>query len=115
MKGSSGHFFRSPHTSLGWWSIGLMLAMPILFFIGTAFTNTLYQSIPAGNSVLEDLAARPALALTMLAGMAAGVLACIAGLMAIIRQKEHALLVYVSTAVGILLILFLLGEFLFPH
>jgi hypothetical protein len=55
------------------------------------------------------------LALTMLAGMVAGISAFITGLLAIIRQKETALLVYVSTVIGALLTLFLAGEIVFPH
>jgi Na+/melibiose symporter-like transporter len=105
----------SPKTTSGKWSLGLIISMPILFIIGTSFTNSLYQSIPAGNTILEDIAARPALALTMLAGMAAGVSAFITGLVAILRQKEIALLVYASTVIGALLILFLMGEIAFPH
>jgi len=89
--------------------------MPILFSIGTSFTNSLYKSVPAGSTILKDVAGRPALALTMLTGMATGISAFIVGLMAIIRQKERALLVYVATSIGMLLILFLIGEILFPH
>jgi hypothetical protein len=105
----------TPITTLGKWSVGLILAMPILFIIGTSFTNSLYQSIPAGETILKDIAARPALALTMLAGMVAGISAFITGLLAILRQKENALLVYVSTVIGALLMLFLTGEIMFPH
>ena len=64
---------------------------------------------------MEDIAMRPALALTMLVGMAAGISAFATGLLAIIRQKENALLVYISTVIGALLLLFLTGEFIFPH
>ena len=104
----------TPKTILGKWSIGLIIAMPILFFIGTSFTNSLYTSIPAGGTILADIAVRPALALTMLAGMVAGIAAFITGLLAITRKKENALMVIISTAIGALLILFLAGEFLFP-
>jgi hypothetical protein len=105
----------TPKTTLGKWSVGFVIAMPILLIIGTSFTNSLYKSVPAGNTILADLAARPALALSMLAGMAAGISAFITGLLAIIRKKENALLVYVSTVIGALLILFLAGEIIFPH
>ena len=104
-----------PKTTLGKWSLGLIISMPVLFITGTSLVTSLYQSIPAGNTILEDIAARPALALTMLAGMAAGISALITGLLAILRQKENALLVYVSTVIGALLILFLLGEIVSPH
>ena len=52
----------------------------------------------------------------MLAGMVAGILAFITdGLLAIIKQKENAVLVYISTVIGALFMLFLAGETLFPH
>ena len=105
----------TPRTTLGKWSVGLIIAMPILFFIGSSFTDSLYESVPAGGTILADIAERPALALTMLAGMAAGISAFIVGLLAIVRKKERALLVYVSTLIGALLTLFLAGEIIFPH
>lgn len=104
-----------PKTTLGKWSLGLIAAMPVLFFIGTSFTSLLYESVPAGDTILEDIAGRPALALTVLAGTVAGISAFITGLIAIIRQKERALLVYIATIIGTLLMLFLIGEVLFPH
>ena len=104
-----------PKTKLGWWSLGLAAAMPVLFFIGMSFTNLLYKSVPAGDTILKDIAVRPALALTMLAGIVSGIWAFIIGLIAIIRQKARALLVYCATLVGALLIIFLLGELIFPH
>ena len=104
-----------PITPLGNWSLGLIIAMPILFILGTSFTNSLYSSIPAGDTILADIAARPALALTMLSGMAAGISAFVTGLLAITRKRDYSLLVFVSSLVGALLLLFLAGEILFPH
>lgn len=104
-----------PTSLVGKWSLGLIIAMPILFVIGSSFVDSLYASIPAGDTIVQDIAARPALALTMLAGMAAGISAFVTGLLAIIRKKEQALLVYVSTAVGGFLIVYLAGEIIFPH
>ena len=104
-----------PKTASGKWSVVLIVAMPILFSIGSSFANGLYQSVPAGDSILADINARPALAFTMLAGMAAGISAFITGLLAILRQKEKALLVYVATVIGALFLFFLAGEFMFPH
>ena len=104
-----------PKTTFGKWSFGLAAAMPVLFFIGMSFTTLLYKSVPASGTILNDIAVRPALALTMLAGMVSGISAFVIGLTAIIRQKERALLVYGATLIGALLIIFLLGEFLSPH
>jgi hypothetical protein len=104
-----------PKTRLGWWSMGLAIAIPIFFLIGMSFANLLYESVPAGDTILEDVTARPALVIMMLAGMASGISACIVGLIAIIRRKDHALLVYCATLVGVLLVIFLIAEFIFPH
>jgi len=51
----------------------------------------------------------------MLAGIVAGISSFFTGLFAIIRQKENAVLVSISTTIGALLFLFLAGELLFPH
>jgi len=104
-----------PTTGLGWWSIGLIVAMPILFLIGASFANSVYESVPAGGTLFADIAARPALALIMLAGMAAGISAFITGILTIVRRKEKSLLVYISTVTGALLIIFLVGEIVSPH
>ncbi len=103
-----------PKTSFGKWSLGLLIAMPLLIFIGTTFANTLYKSVPAGGTILRDIVSRPALALTGLAGMLAGVLAFITGLIAIIKQKERAILVYIATVIGGILTVFIIAEFLSP-
>jgi hypothetical protein len=103
-----------PKTSLGKWSLALLIAMPLLILISTSFANTLYESIPAGGTILADIVSRPALALTALAGMLAGVLAFITGLLAIIRQKERAILAYIVTVIGGILTVFIIAEFLSP-
>ncbi len=104
-----------PRTTLGRWTVGLIAVMPILFFFGSSFSRSLYESVTAGRTILEDIASRPLLALTMLAGMATGISGFITGLLAIVKQKEKALLVYVSTAIGGLLTFFLVGLLAFPQ
>ena len=104
-----------PKTNLGKWSVGLILGMFLLFFVGMSFTNSLYETVSAGGTIIKDIGQRPALALSMLAGFGAGIAALITGLIAIIKQKERVILVYLSTLVGAALTLFLIAEFLFPH
>lgn len=104
-----------PKAAVSKWSLWLIIAMPILFIIGTSMTDTLYESVAAGGTILKDIAARPALALTMLLGMACGIAAFITGLIAIIKEKERSILVYISTIAGLGLILFLSAEFISPH
>jgi len=104
-----------PKTNLGRWSVGLILGFFVLIFVGSSLTNSLYESVPAGDTVFADIISRPALALSMLAGFGAGISAFVTGLFSIIKQKERALLVFVSTLIGAALTLYLIGEFLFPH
>ena len=104
-----------PKTKLGRWSVGLIVVMPILFVIGSSFAGSLYESAQAGQTLLADISARPFLAITMLAGMAAGIAGFITGILAIFKQKENALLVYVSTVIGGLLSLYLIADLAFPH
>ena len=104
-----------PTTTLGKWSLGLIVLMQLLVLFGPSLANSLYRSVPAGGSILADIAARPVLAITMLVGIACGIAAFITGLVALVRSKERALMVYLSTAVGGILLFFLAGEMLFPH
>jgi len=104
-----------PKTNLGKWSVGLILAMFVLFIIGSSLTNSLYKSVPAGGTIFADIISRPALAISMLVGFGAGISAFVIGLISIIKQKERAVLVFGSTIVGAALTVFLIGEFIFPH
>ena len=104
-----------PGTILGRWTVGLIAVMPILFVFGFSFSRSLYESVTAGRTLLADIVSRPLLALTMLTGMTAGISGFITGLLAIVKLKENALLVYISTVLGGLLTLFLIAELAFPH
>lgn len=115
MKTITVRLFTSPESNAGKWSLWLIVAMPLFFLLGSLFMNTLYASIPSGDSILLDIAMRPALSLFMLSGMGAGVLAFFSGLLAIIREKERSIFVIASTLVGSLMVLFLIGEIVFPH
>ena len=103
-----------PKSGWGWWSIGLIVVMPVLFFLGMFFASGMYAAVPAGGNLLKDIAVRPGLVLSMLAGFAAGAAAFIIGLLAIIRRKERALLVYLSSLIGAVVILLVAGMMLFP-
>jgi len=104
-----------PNTASGAWSVVLIVAMPVLFLVGRWLVDAAYPSTPAGDTLLQDIVARPALALSMLAGMGAGVAAFLTGLWALLRVGERALLVVASTAIGALLVAFLVAEVAFPH
>jgi hypothetical protein len=96
------------------WSFGLIIAMFTLFIVGMSFVR-MYESVPAGDTILADVVGRPGVALSMLAGFGSGIAAFVTGFLAIIRNKERAFLVFVSTIIGALLILFLAAEIAFQH
>jgi len=103
-----------PKTFLGKWSVVLIIAMPIFFYIGMSFVD-FYESIPAGKTIPHDIMVRPGVALPMLAGLVCGVAAFFTGIIGIIRKKDHSVLVFLSTAMGFLMVLWCLAEVLFPH
>ncbi len=105
----------SPKTKLGKWTVALIILMPLFFFLGSLAVNSLYGSVAAGRTILEDIGKRPLVAFPMLLGMAFGISAFIFGIISIAKKKERAFLVYISTLIGFLLILFLLAEILYPH
>lgn len=104
-----------PENRLGRWSVGLIVVMPFLFAIGLSTSSSLYESVTAGPTLLADIAVRPLVTIPMLAGMAAGMAGFITGLLAILKQKEKAILVFVSTAIGGIVTFFLVSLLIFPE
>lgn len=104
-----------PKTKLGVWSVCLLVAVPILFVVAPVLGNLLHPGVAAGNTIAEDIANRPALALTMLVGIVSGVSAFVSGLVALIRFKERGFLVIASTLLGGILTAFMIGELLLDH
>jgi hypothetical protein len=115
MKATMRNILHLPATRPGKWSVGLIITMPVLILLGLLSMNLFYPSVPSGDTILEDLLARPALALFMLAGMFCGVMAFFTGFTAVIKQKDRSLFVYFSTIIGGMLVFFLLGELISPH
>ena len=103
-----------PKTILGKWSIVLIVAIPVFFYIGMSFVG-FYESVPAGKTIPHDIVVRPGVALPMLAGFVSGIAAFFVGIIGITRKKDHSILIFLSTAVGFLVLLWCLAEILFPH
>jgi len=101
-------------TILGKWSIVLIVAMPIFFYIGMSLVG-FYESIPAGRTVADDIVVRPGVALPMLTGFVCGLAAFFIGIVGIIKKKDYSISVFLSTGVGFLVLLWLLAEIIFPH
>ena len=104
-----------PNSKVGKWSLGLIALMPVLLFIGTSLIAPLYETVETGGTLLADLTSRPLLTLFMLGGMTAGISGFITGLITIIKEKERAVLVYLSTVIGGLVTFFVISLLLFPE
>ena len=91
MQTGSGKFWARPATRLGWWAIGLAVA---------SIVGILAWSILPGGAWLG-----------FLCGLAGGIV----GLIAIIREHERSLFIWLTILPFAFVIFFLLGEFLFPH
>jgi hypothetical protein len=103
-----------PQNVLGKWSVALVIAMPVFFFIGMSFVD-FYESVSSGKTILQDIMLRPGVALAMLSGFASGITALFTGAFSILKKKERSVLVFISTTIGLLVLLFLMAEVLFPH
>jgi hypothetical protein len=97
-----------PKTVLGKWTVGSIIA----FFVFFASLVLLAVSGEKGGDTLFD---NPRLAFAGIFAALSALAAFFTGIFSIIKSRERSPVVFVSTAIGFLVLLFLLGEFLFPH
>src|SRR5690606_15425258 len=98
-----------PKTKLGKWGAALILLWPLLTILGSTMATGLYAGVEAGNRLVDDLHARPVLAVVMLTGLASGVISFACSALAIFRHKERSVLVFVAAMIGLFLITLLVG------
>jgi hypothetical protein len=102
----------APKSDIGKWSIGLIVMMPILLYIGTSFVS-FYES--AGKTIPHDIVIRPGVALPMLAGFVSGIAAFFCGIIGITRKKDYSVLVFISTIIGFFALPWILATILLYH
>jgi len=106
MKTVSSHFLESPHTKLGRWAVGLGIAFLVMFIINQALFGRPSFNPSWGPTLL------PFYGITMLlCGLASGG----TSLTAIVRQHERSWILWIMILPGVMMLFFLLGEFLIPH
>ena len=80
-----------PKTSLGWWSVGLVIACFVFGFVSMDIISPTEPSkYPTVLTVTFDII------LEVMAGAA-----FVTGLISIIKRKQGAILIFVSTALGL--------------
>jgi len=104
------HF--TPKTTLGKWSVALIVAF-IVFMVAhqVAFQLLVASGWRGGETFFSTLVA---IAPVILIGIY-GVSAFVTGLIGIIRSRERSVIVYLAVTIGLLVLLFFLGEVISPH
>ena len=95
-----------PVTRLGWWAIGLMALYALLAILNTAVFMRVTFSEQVTRTVLPFYGI-----FMLLCGLAGAIIA----LVAIIRKKERAILVWICLLPGLFVLFLVFGELLFPH
>lgn len=103
-----------PKTSLGKWSLGLIILVPIFFYLGMILSDY-YSPTSAGNTILEDLMTRPLVSISMLSGFFAGISAFFCGIIDIIKKKDYSIIIIISTILGFLVLFWVIAEIISPH
>lgn len=110
-SGNGGFNAKMPVTKLGRVSMWLALAFVVMFIINMPLVGVFGQT---GNATLNEFSRTylPYYGISMFAfGFAGGVV----GLVAIFKQKERSLLTLLTVLPMLFVIVFLIGEFAFPH
>ena len=97
-----------PATRLGKWSTWFFVAC-IVFFI--VFQILVASGQRGGDTFLDNIP----LSINALMFAISGISAFFMGILGIITSKERSILVFIFTIIGLLVLLFVVGEFLFPH
>ena len=98
-----------PKTKFGKWSFGLLIAFFLLLATGMIVVQGFGKE--GGETFLDNLW----ISVPMLGAGASAIAAFFAGIVSIWRQKERAILVFATIIVGLLVLLFVVGEFTTPH
>ena len=97
-----------PSTCLGNWSLRL-----IVFSLLCAIV--FYSLVASGERGGDTFFSNLALAITMLIVAILAVSSFFTGIIGIIRNRERAIFVYISTVIGFFVLLYGLAEIIFPH
>lgn len=99
-----------PKSLLGWLSVGLAAAFFLLFILHQTFAASVQRNpvpIPGSPSLV--------ILITLVADYILAIGSLVTGLISVIRSKERSILVLSVVIASFIVLLFLLGEFLFPH
>ena len=97
-----------PKSYVGKWSIGFIAAFIVFFVI---FQLLVVSGQRGGETFFSNLA----LTIPILLAGISGVLAFFTGIIGVIRNRERSILVFLAMLIGFFILLFSIGEVVFPH
>ena len=100
------HFM--PKTTLGKWSVALIVAFIILLV-------SFQLLVASGQRGSETFFSALILTVPILIAGITGVSAFVTGLIGVIRSRERSVSVYLAVTIGLLVLLWVLAEIIFPH
>ena len=98
-----------PKTSLGKWSVRLI----VLFFLLLA--TGIFIISRQGPRTDETFFDNPIASIPVLSAGASAIASFFTGVLSIWKYKERSIFVFVACLIGLLVLIFLLGEILVPH
>ena len=101
-----------PKTRLGKWSVGIGIAFVVLTALSLLFAAAIggNPTVIADNPLLSKLSITLSITFTL-----AGPLSFLVGIFTIVKHKEWLVGKYLAVLYVLAALMFVLGEFLFPH
>ena len=97
-----------PRSKYGKWSIYFILAFAI-------FLAVFFLLVESGERGGATFFSNLKLTIPFLAAAISGIAAFFTGLWAIFKNQDHSFLVYLAIIIGLFVLIFLIGEFAYPH
>jgi len=98
-----------PQTKIGKLAVCLIIAFFVLLIIENLIVKL--QGPRADQTFLDN----PLLALTMFSAGLSAIASFFTGIFSVIKKKERAISVLISSFIGMIVLFFVIGEFLTPH
>ncbi len=108
LKSKQHKLYLKPKTKYGNISIYLIISFATFFILANIF-------VMAGQTGGETFFDNLYISIPMLAAGISAITSMVAGLIALFKQKERSLLVFLSTVIGIVITIFSIGELFVPH
>lgn len=97
-----------PKSKLGKWTVGLIFT----FFIAFSFLMLMaFSGQEGGDTIFDNLL----LGIPGIIAALSGILAFVTAVISIFKYKDRSVLVILAAIIGLIIVFFLSGEFIFPH